>query len=324
MPALAIQYAWAASVINKALDPDRRFGNQCVDTIDHYGEFIFGVPWQQCVGGVNGARDLLNVAPDEYWERIDYYHGFIPDQFDVLVFDGDYLNQFGHTAVNWWANPNGANMNVIQQDGFARPWKFVDGNWYSDKPAHYYTLAYRQDGTGPLAGVLRPRADKMIQSPGDIVLSGEIIEPTEEIDVNAQEAIIGYIQTIFFGKYKLGGRDDNPGLAYAIVNANKKATEAAALAYEANVKVDRLTSLVAALPANIWWNVTVERTNPDGTKYKVPALQELANLGTNDVEDRKLLLEIAGMPAAAAEIELQKVFAELAERIDPKEEVTSE
>lgn len=318
MTALAIQYEWAALVINKALDPDGHYGNQCVDTVDHYGQYIFRVPWQQCVGGVNGARNLLDVAPDEYWERIDYYHGFIPQQFDVLVFDGDSLNQFGHTAICWWANAT--TINVIQQDGFARPWKFVDGNWYSDKPAHYYTLNYRQDGTGPLAGVLRPRREKMVQSSGDIILSGQIIEPTQEIDVLAKDEIIGYIQTIFFGKYSLGGRDDNPGLAYALVNANKKATEAAALAYEANVKVDRLTSLVAALPTNIWWNVTVERENPDGTKYKVPALQELANLGTNDVQDRKLLLEIAGMPAAAAEVELQKVFAELAQRIDPKPE----
>ena len=295
MTALAIQYEWAALVINKALDPDGHFGNQCVDTVDHYGQYIFRVPWQQCVGGVNGARNLLDVAPDEYWERIDYYHGFIPQQFDVLVFDGDFLNQFGHTAICWWANAT--TINVIQQDGFARPWKFVDGNWYSDKPAHYYTLNYRQDGTGPLAGVLRPRREKMVQSSGDIILSGQIIEPTQEIDVLAKDEIIGYIQTIFFGKYKLGGRDDNPGLAYAIVNASNQAAQA-------NARADRILGLLEALPSDIWWKVTVKRKDENGNEYEVPALQELANIRSDQLDGVNPVI-----------LNSEEVFAQLAERI---------
>lgn len=189
----SIMYEWAAHVLGKPLNPDGRYGNQCVDTIDHFAEWIFGVPWPQSVGGVNGARDLLNVAPDEYWERIDYYHGFVPQQFDVLVFDGDSLNQFGHTAVNWWANS--ISMDVIQQDGFAYPWQFVDGNWYSAKPAHYYTLSYSQRGTGPLAGVLRPRASKLVQS-GNLTPAGTVKEGDLELSNSQFEALVALIKGI--------------------------------------------------------------------------------------------------------------------------------
>lgn len=176
---MSIMDDWAALVVGKPLDPDGHYGNQCVDTIDHFGEFIYDVSWRICVGGVGGANELLDVAPDKYWQRIDYYHGFIPQRFDVLVFGGDYLNRFGHTCVNW--NANSIYMDVIQQDGFAKPWKFVDGNWYSDKPAHVYRLNYRQDGTGPLLGVLRPRPE-LLRAGGSLTPAGSTTSPSQEED----------------------------------------------------------------------------------------------------------------------------------------------
>lgn len=283
-----IQYAWAAEVIGKALDPDGHYGNQCVDTIDHYAQYIFGVPWQQCVGGVNGARNLLDVAPDKYWQRIDYYHGFIPQQFDVLVFDGDSLNQFGHTCVNWWSNPNGISMDVIQQDGFAYPWQWVDGAYYSAKPAHYYTLNYSQRGTGPLAGVLRPKPEMLVQS-GTIVPQGTTT--TDEMSEEDMNAVIKYLQAIFFGTYELGGRKDNPGLAYVLVENQKRITENGA-------KLDRAIALLLALPKDVWWKVTVDR---DGKQ--IPALQELADIRSE---------QLAGTPA---QLDVEQVFAQLAQRV---------
>ena len=281
-----ILYDWAASVIGVGLDPDGHYGNQCVDTVDHYAEFIFGVPWPQSVGGVAGAKNLLDVAPDEYWERIDYYHGFIPQQFDVLVWGGDSLNQWGHTAVCWWANST--TINVIQQDGFAYPWKWVDGAYYSDKPAHYYTLHYSQSGTGALKGVLRPRANKLVQS-GTIAPAGDINSDTmSEEDMNA---VIKYLQAIFFGTYELGGRKDNPGLAYVIVENQKRIDTV----IEQN---KRTLALLAALPSDVWWKVTVER---DGKK--IPALQELADIRSAQLD---------GTPVA---LNAEAVFAQLAGRI---------
>ena len=281
-----IQYEWAASVIGVGLDPDGHYGNQCVDTVDHYAQFIFGVPWPQSVGGVAGAKNLLDVAPDEYWERIDYYHGFIPQQFDVLVFGGDSLNFWGHTAVCWWAD--NITINVIQQDGFAYPWKWVDGAYYSDKPAHYYTLHYSQAGTGPLMGVLRPRANKLVQS-GTIAPAGEINSDTmSEEDMNA---VIKYLQAIFFGTYELGGRKDNPGLAYVIVENQKRIDTVIS-------QNKRMLELLAALPSDVWWKVTVDRNGK-----KIPALQELADIRSEQLD---------GTPVA---LNAEAVFAQLAGRI---------
>ena len=155
---------WFSAALGNALDPDGHYGNQCVDAVDHYAEFIFGVPWPQSVGAVNGARQLLDAAPDEYWIRIDYYHGFIPQRGDVLVFGGDQYNEWGHTAPT--ESATNTYIDVLQQDGFGAPLKFVDGGWYSDKPAHRARLAYSQNGTGPLKGVLRPRPEKLKPSTG--------------------------------------------------------------------------------------------------------------------------------------------------------------
>ena len=169
---------WLASAVGRRMNPDGRYGLQCVDAVDQYAEDLFGVPWPQSVGGVAGARQLLDAAPDEYWERIDYYHGLTPQRGDVLVFAGDSLNQWGHTAVVESADNVG--INVIQQDGFAPPTRFVDGAYYSDKPAHRARLAYSDRGTGPLLGVLRPRQNKII---GVQLQSGPTITPLPEDDM---------------------------------------------------------------------------------------------------------------------------------------------
>ncbi|AMM44367.1 endolysin [Arthrobacter phage Kitkat] len=190
MSTLPIQEEWFGSVLGVSLNPDRFAGNQCVDTVDHYGEFIFGVPWSVCVGGVVGARDLMRVAPSKYWEKIPYTHGFVPQRGDVAVFDGDNLNQYGHTApieaADW------LKMYLMQQDGFAYPWQWVDGAYYSAKPAHRAALFYSQAGTGPLAGVLRPRKELMVGY-GDVILSGEIINEEDELSDTAADRIIAHI-----------------------------------------------------------------------------------------------------------------------------------
>jgi len=169
---------WLASAAGRRMNPDGRYGLQCVDAVDQYAEDLFGVPWPQSVGGVAGARQLLDAAPDEFWERIDYYHGFTPQRGDVGVMGGDNINPWGHTFITESADKIG--IDVIQQDGFAPPTKFVDGAYYSDKPAHRARLAYSDRGTGPLLGVLRPRANKII---GIQLQSGTTITPIPEDDM---------------------------------------------------------------------------------------------------------------------------------------------
>jgi hypothetical protein len=65
-------------------------------------------------------------------------------------------------------------MWVVQQDGFAAPLQFVNGNWYSAKPAHKAWLPYDGPGTGPIAGWLRIKPNKVIGGGASIQPSGEV------------------------------------------------------------------------------------------------------------------------------------------------------
>lgn len=149
----------------RRMNPDGSYGLQCVDTVDLYGQELFGVPWQQCVGGVNGARQLLDVMPREFWDitwNDPNDPNLLPARGDVVVYDGDRYNEFGHTGIALAAMP--AWMDILQQDGFAPPTKFVDGGWYSDKPATVARLGYNQQYTGPLKGWASPRREKFVNA----------------------------------------------------------------------------------------------------------------------------------------------------------------
>lgn len=154
---------WLASAEGVGMNPDGHYGLQCVDLVDQYAQDIFGVPWSQCVGGVSGARQLLDVAPDAYWTRTDNSPdpNVVPSKGDVVVFAGSAINEWGHTAVVDSADASG--MWVLQQDGFAAPLIWADGNWYSGKPAHRAWLGYFSNGTGPISGWLTPRANMLSQ-----------------------------------------------------------------------------------------------------------------------------------------------------------------
>lgn len=160
---------WIATAPGVRMNPDGHYGLQCVDLVDQYAQDIFEVPWNVCVGGVAGAKALLDRVPDEYWIRTDNNPNdpnHIPSQGDVVVFGGSAINEWGHTAVVDYADQNG--MWVIQQDGFAAPLVWADGSWYSNKPAERAWLGYYSNGTGPLAGWLTPRREKLAQQ--DIVI----------------------------------------------------------------------------------------------------------------------------------------------------------
>ncbi|ALY08487.1 endolysin [Arthrobacter phage Anansi] len=175
MPISQTQETWLLNAVGKIFDYDRSYGYQCVDLADAYGQDIFGVPWQTSVGGVGGARELLDRVPDEYWIRIDNDPNdpnLIPERGDMVVFAGSPLNPFGHVAIVLSAD--GSGMWVVQQDGFAPPLQFVNGNWYSAKPAHKAWLPYTGDGTGVIAGWLRPRQNKIIGGGASVLPAGDV------------------------------------------------------------------------------------------------------------------------------------------------------
>jgi LysM repeat protein len=151
---------WLRTAEGVKMNPDGRFGLQCVDPIDEFAQVLTGVPWPTSVGGVNGARELLDRVPDQFWERHDNnpndpHH--LPQRGDWLVYGGDGTNPHGHVCVALSVDLSGAD--VLQQDGYAEPRQFVDGAWYSARPMHRARLGWHQRGTGSLLGWLRLRAE---------------------------------------------------------------------------------------------------------------------------------------------------------------------
>lgn len=186
--------AWFKTAIGRKMNYDSAYGLQCVDAVDTYAQDIFGVPWQTCVGGVGGAKELLDVVPDAYWIRINNNpndKNLIPQRGDVIVWEGVAgVNPYGHTAVVLSADHFG--VDVIQQDGFAPPLQYVNNNWYSNKPAHKARLAYWNAGTGYVSGWLRPRPEKLRR----ITTASSTIGKEEELTVSQYKEIMAKLNRI--------------------------------------------------------------------------------------------------------------------------------
>lgn len=148
----AIQQNWIGSAAGLAMDPDQHYGLQCVDVIDHYAETIFGTGWRECVGGVNGAKDLLNTVPRNYWDVIrndPNNASLLPVPGDVLVWGGNAGNPYGHTAVA--VRVDGGGATVIQQNS----------NGLANQAAHSMYMPWYGAGTGMITGWLRPRPERV-------------------------------------------------------------------------------------------------------------------------------------------------------------------
>lgn len=179
---------WLNTAVGVRFDPDRNYGAQCVDAADSYAETIFQTPWAQTLGGVPGARALMDTANPVYFEKIWNDPGnpnLIPQAGDIIIWDGSTINQWGHVAIVISATTAG--VNVVQQDGFAQPLEWVQhpdgktGAYYSKKPAHTATLGYTNPGTGPVRGWLRPRPEK-IKDTGALARLGGKPKPTVPVD----------------------------------------------------------------------------------------------------------------------------------------------
>lgn len=241
--------AWFKNAVGRKMNYDSAYGLQCVDAVDTYAQDIFGVPWQKCVGGVGGAKELLDVVPDAYWIRIDNNpndKNLIPQRGDVIVWAGVAgVNPYGHTAIVLSSDHFG--VDVIQQDGFAPPLQFVNNNWYSNKPAHKARLGYWNAGTGYVSGWLRPRPEKLRR----ITTASSTIEKEEELTVSQYKEIMAKLDQI-----------------EAIVTENQK----------------RINSRPTA--KEIWGHLIWGRTQADPGKNKnnsISVIQELANIRTAQI-----------------------------------------
>lgn len=113
--------------LGRGLDVDGQFGNQCVDVIDAYAQYLFpGVAWSISVPPVASAKMLGSHHNPQYFDWIENDHNNpsqLPVQGDVLVCDSTpqagYANQFanpdGHTGIVDSCNSSG--YVLLQQDG---------------------------------------------------------------------------------------------------------------------------------------------------------------------------------------------------------------
>lgn len=152
--------------IGQKINPDGRYGLQCKDVADRTGMDYFSTALFTAMGGGN-ANEMITGYNSKYFIRIENKVGdlnSIPRRGDIAIFSGNSVNPYGHIAPVWSATAN--SMTLVQQDGFAPPLQFVDGNWYSNKPTHWATLNYDNYGTGPCEYWLRPKLE-MLKIPGD-------------------------------------------------------------------------------------------------------------------------------------------------------------
>lgn len=200
-----VQLEWFGTAAGLRMDPDKHYGLQCVDVIDHYAEYIFGVPWPQSIGGVDGAKNLPRVAPKEFWT---WHNVGLPAPGDVLIWGGSPTNAWGHTAVVDFDGPVTAEgAEVIQQNS----------NGLANQAAHRAFMRWYQGGTGQLTGWLRPNPDKVrggtsaagagavklltVTAPVAIVRTSPRVEPgnvaaayPNGIAKGAKVAAVGYVQ----------------------------------------------------------------------------------------------------------------------------------
>lgn len=104
----------------KQVDFDKAFGYQCVDLFRQYCVDVLGI--EEHTGGVEGARELFTKydslpVEKKYFKRTidsvtaDYSIG------DVLIWDGNGSNKYGHVAI-LVAIYNTKYFVVFEQDGF--------------------------------------------------------------------------------------------------------------------------------------------------------------------------------------------------------------
>lgn len=146
---------WFNTAPGVGMNPDKAHDYQCVDAIDQFAQDLTGVHWSECVGGVNGANELLDRVPDKYWIRINNDESN-PNQLPVfgdwVVYGGDDVNRYGHVAGVLAATKYGPK--VLQQDGSRKT-----------LPMHVAYLKWNQKGTGNILGWLRLR-DSVIRDTG--------------------------------------------------------------------------------------------------------------------------------------------------------------
>lgn len=139
---------------------DSGFGGQCTDFVSAYMNYIvYGDAHYWLNSGHKGfrtydAKDYFYKTYPDRWQVIPNTPDFVPEPGDILCFNANSSNSFGHVAVAI-EGCTASYMNAVDQDGTA--------NNYKGTPARYnYNLPY-YSGYGNFQGVIRPHWDENVK-----------------------------------------------------------------------------------------------------------------------------------------------------------------
>ncbi len=132
---------WLNNSVGKYWDFDGYYQKQCVDLFNFYYKQLTGVSPYARGYGVEGAKDLWNVATDVF-TKIPDSNKLIPQPGDVLIYGRTWGKGYGHVEMVLYTSATGAT---------------VVGNNMSGDPSKVATSAYRTwAGMTGLIGVMRP------------------------------------------------------------------------------------------------------------------------------------------------------------------------
>lgn len=144
---------WVKSQVGKGLDYDGVYGNQCVDLICYYYQYL----GQRSPGG-NGADYSWNALPSG-WQRLQ---GVQPQKGDILVYSGNSSNPYGHVAIY------AADRETYHQNFNSHP--------YVEK------VTYRYNGlSNSYWGVIRPDWSKTVSNNFENIVSSNVSYTTAHL-----------------------------------------------------------------------------------------------------------------------------------------------
>lgn len=104
---------WYNASINKPIDVDGAFGDQCVDVAMSWAQYLYpGHGWPELLGYGN-AKDLFGTSNAAYFNKVNDRPAH---PGDMVVFGPTPTNPYGHIAVV--RSADNSYMQVIEQNGF--------------------------------------------------------------------------------------------------------------------------------------------------------------------------------------------------------------
>lgn len=111
---------WYRSILNKPINTDGVFGNQCVDVPKDYSQRVLypTKTWAE-VGLYGDGKDIYRNAKPAYFTKIPASQKKRVGRGDIICWGATKTNKYGHTAVVISLKvTNRTSFTVVEQNGF--------------------------------------------------------------------------------------------------------------------------------------------------------------------------------------------------------------